>query len=340
MFKNINESFDKKFQDINNQPLITKLTECLNRLNEAEMSDEDKHDSELIRSMLNKIKARSNAKFSPEEQGVMDKYGITRDNGRKNLFVDDRGLSKDLDGKNYIGRYTPSYSNGTPSKINYADRARKLRQRKDSQVFPNPYSIKNDEINKHGPSYGYFDNVQDAERWAQDEPMRQKVRDMQSALADRKRAQSRIDNADSEREQRVSKAKADYDRAISVADREYEYDTVGATKSKKYAQGTIDKLLKRNQTNESKTINEAPVYDMVPQYDSRQSFYSKARVEDNGNEKTLFSYNTPVCTIVNGKVELLDKWDWSQTTLRHCKEFLKQNGFEATSLKQMRDTYL
>jgi hypothetical protein len=47
-----------------------------------------------------------------------------------------------------------------------------------------------------------------------------------------------------------------------------------------------------------------------------------------------------VAKIVDGKVELLPKWDWSQTTLRHTKEFLKQNGFEATSISQMRQTYL
>lgn len=91
---------------------------------------------------------------------------------------------------------------------------------------------------------------------------------------------------------------------------------------------------------EYKSMNEAPVYDMSPQYDARQSFYEKARVDDNGNEKTLYSYNTPVAKIVDNKVELLPKWDWSQTTLRHVKEFLKQNGFEANSLTQMKRDYL
>ena len=38
--------------------------------------------------------------------------------------------------------------------------------------------------------------------------------------------------------------------------------------------------------------------------------------------------------------ELLDKWDCSSTTLRHVKEFLKQNGFEVNSLSQMRRDYL
>jgi hypothetical protein len=91
---------------------------------------------------------------------------------------------------------------------------------------------------------------------------------------------------------------------------------------------------------ESKLLKESPVYDMIPKYDNRSSFYSKARVDDSGNEKTLYSYNTPVAKIIDGKVELLPKWDWSQTTLRHVKEFLKQNGFEASSLSQMKRDYL
>ena len=91
---------------------------------------------------------------------------------------------------------------------------------------------------------------------------------------------------------------------------------------------------------ESKSLKESPAYELVPSYDSRQSFYNKARVDIKGDEQTLYSYNTPVAKIVSGKVELLDKWDWSQTTLRHVKEFLKQNGFEATSLSQMRRDYL
>lgn len=92
--------------------------------------------------------------------------------------------------------------------------------------------------------------------------------------------------------------------------------------------------------NGSKQLKEAPSYDLRPQYDARQSFYSKARVDDENGVQTLYSYNTPVARIAGGKVELLPKWDLSQTTLRHVKEFLKQNGFEATSLAQMRRDYL
>ena len=83
------------------------------------------------------------------------------------------------------------------------------------------------------------------------------------------------------------------------------------------------------------------IYTLHPQHDARQSFYGKARVDvsPDGKTKTLISYNTKVARIVDGKVELLYDWDSSQTTLRHVKEFLKQNGFKAETSKQIAKDY-
>jgi hypothetical protein len=80
--------------------------------------------------------------------------------------------------------------------------------------------------------------------------------------------------------------------------------------------------------------------EMSPQYDSRKSFYGKAHVvDDEDGTLTLYSYNTPVCEIKDGKVRLLAMWDSSQTTLRHVKEFLKQNGFEVGSKQSIAKMY-
>ena len=43
--------------------------------------------------------------------------------------------------------------------------------------------------------------------------------------------------------------------------------------------------------------------------------------------------------IVGDNFKLLDEWDGSATTLRHVKEFLKQNCFKADTLAQMRKDY-
>lgn len=90
---------------------------------------------------------------------------------------------------------------------------------------------------------------------------------------------------------------------------------------------------------ESKSLREEP--DLCPQYDSRKSFYGKAEVVDNEDgSKTLFSYSTPVCKISEkGEVNRLRHWDYSPTTLRHVKEFLKQNGFKADSASQIEKDY-
>ena len=65
------------------------------------------------------------------------------------------------------------------------------------------------------------------------------------------------------------------------------------------------------------------IFELVPRYDTRKSFYGKARVVDHENGTIeLQSYNTIVSRCVNGKVEELGKW--SATTTRHQKEFRKQ----------------
>lgn len=64
-------------------------------------------------------------------------------------------------------------------------------------------------------------------------------------------------------------------------------------------------------------------YELECRFDSRKSFYGKARVVDYENgKKELYSYNTLVSVCENGKVTDLGKW--SQTTSRHQREFRKQ----------------
>lgn len=84
-------------------------------------------------------------------------------------------------------------------------------------------------------------------------------------------------------------------------------------------------------------------------YDSRASFYGKATVEqtynaDGTTELKLISYTTTVARIKR-TVNLSDTGEaevygtYSQTTFRHIKEFLKQNGFKAESAKQIMADY-
>ena len=68
--------------------------------------------------------------------------------------------------------------------------------------------------------------------------------------------------------------------------------------------------------------------ELKTQYDTRKSFYGKAVVEQEENTTNLFSYNTKVATISkDGTAQVFNTH--TQTTLRHVKAFLQQNGFRA-----------
>ena len=72
-------------------------------------------------------------------------------------------------------------------------------------------------------------------------------------------------------------------------------------------------------------------YELLPVYDSRKSFYNKAIIEEENENIKLYSYNTLVCTLSHNNIILNDTIDqsllFSNTTLRHIKEFLKQFYF-------------
>lgn len=84
---------------------------------------------------------------------------------------------------------------------------------------------------------------------------------------------------------------------------------------------------------------------LKPIYDSRKSFYNKATVTEDENGFYLTSYNTVVARITNKNhgysipAYATVYGTYSPTTLRHIKEFLKQNGFKAESKAQIEKDY-
>ena len=78
-------------------------------------------------------------------------------------------------------------------------------------------------------------------------------------------------------------------------------------------------------------------YKLRPIHESKKSFYNKAIVREENGKKTLRSYQTDVAYIENGKATV--NGTYSQTTLRHIKEFLKQNGYKAETSKQIMEDY-
>ena len=72
-------------------------------------------------------------------------------------------------------------------------------------------------------------------------------------------------------------------------------------------------------------------------FDTRKSFYGKAIVRVDDNRLILKSYDTDVAYIENGVAVV--NGEYSTTTMRHIKEFLKQNGFKAETTKQVLNAY-
>ena len=77
--------------------------------------------------------------------------------------------------------------------------------------------------------------------------------------------------------------------------------------------------------------------ELIPEYDSRQSFYGKATTEQDGNTLRLYSYDTLVAEIVSRETskEYIYIGKYSQTTTRHQKEFFKQNGLTDKEIKEL-----
>lgn len=79
-------------------------------------------------------------------------------------------------------------------------------------------------------------------------------------------------------------------------------------------------------------------YELSTQYDSRKSFYGKARVINNDGDLELISYKTRVAVIYPDNTASV-YGTYTNTTLRHIKEFLLQNGFKAVNKKQILNDY-
>ena len=79
--------------------------------------------------------------------------------------------------------------------------------------------------------------------------------------------------------------------------------------------------------------------ELKPQFGNAKSFYRRAYVEKTHTGYRLTSYDSEVAEISDGRVLLGCDWDYSRTTLRHVKEFLKQHGYKAENKEQIKRLY-
>lgn len=100
-------------------------------------------------------------------------------------------------------------------------------------------------------------------------------------------------------------------------------------------EGRIVDAVREQISRNDESLTEAPIYDLTPQFDTRRSFYNKARIDtgSDNSENKLYSYNTLVAEMIGGKPVVYNVQ--SGTTLRHVKEWLRQNGFKAETKSQI-----
>lgn len=171
------------------ESFIRALEEKLNSLNEAEMSDEDRHDSDILAQIYKKsIKGPRNFKLSPEEKEVLKKFGLKRgwlDNVKLNnakhmadwyynvVTPDGEPIFSLYDSNDPFIRAGRDYKlrSGADAffkpdmivndKINYADRARK-RPERSSRGFT--WSQKQHRMDRDNQDYRTFDQAEDEKR--------------------------------------------------------------------------------------------------------------------------------------------------------------------------------
>lgn len=83
------------------------------------------------------------------------------------------------------------------------------------------------------------------------------------------------------------------------------------------------------------------MFDLKSEYDTRNSFYGKAKIIEVTNKNItdlqLYSYNTFVAriTMVHGIKTYYCFGKYSSTTTRHQKEFFRQNGLSEVEISEL-----
>lgn len=83
------------------------------------------------------------------------------------------------------------------------------------------------------------------------------------------------------------------------------------------------------------------LYELDCRYDTRASFYGKAKVLEqtmsDWKEIDLYSYDTLVAKIIETKkhIKYIYEGQYSCTTTRHQKEFFRQNGLSDKEIKEL-----
>lgn len=221
------------------------LSEKLSQMNEAEMSDEDRRDNQILRNIYDKTQRRANAALTPEEQAVLDKYGLYRSTGNKDIMKP----GKDAFHASSITSPPRYFKGGVDihnDRVNLVDRARKISDRQPIRDFVNAgeYNV-SDTTYAHNPKGNSKNTFQRNMNIAHSTQMQQPMQDMKRLISTRNFEQGRLDKADANYKDAIAKAKSDYEKRMKSAEDSLASTKKYASKSVDDANAEIDRMLKR-----------------------------------------------------------------------------------------------
>lgn len=236
------EEADDAIQDVtDDDDFLEALSEKLSTMNEAEMSDEDKRDNQILRNIYAKTQRRANAALTSEEQAVLDKYGLARSSGSKDIVK----VGKDGGSITSPASYFKGGYDINDDRVNLADRARKMSDRQPIRNFASRYRS-SDTTSDHDSKGKYKNTFQRRMNIANSAQMEEPLQDMRRLIANRNYQQGRLDKANTVYKGAIAKAKADYEKRVKSAEDMLAYTNKYSAKSVADANAEIDRMLKRD----------------------------------------------------------------------------------------------
>lgn len=311
------EDDDSEFESWRN-----RIQECLKRLNEAGMSDEDEADTATLANIYTKTQQRANAALTPDEKAVLAKYGLSRDSGTKNIVDKDwnklvqRRRGQDLD------------------KVNLADRARKMGPREKNNKDLYLAYRSSDTTDSHDARGRYRQTYQRQRNIANSANMEEPVQQMKNALHSRNFANKELNSIDANAEDRRQKEINRHNDAMAAIDNDAKWRRKTYSDSKERNQKTIDKLLKRK-TDESLERVEVETDDQV--LSMSQDDTGKLTVSSTPVETTI----VPVSDETQQDIELhTDDVNAEDAELNSENDDLDIDDFDEQSFDELGEGYL
>ena len=299
-----------------------RIQECLKRLNEAGMSDEDEADTAILANIYTKTQQRANAALTPDEKAVLAKYGLSRDSGMKNIV--------DKDWNKLVQRRRGQDSD----KVNLADRARKMGPRAKNNKDLYLAFRSSDTTDSHDARGRYRQTYQRQRNIANSANMEEPVQQMKNALYSRNFANKELNSIDANAEDRRQKEINRHNDAMAAIDNDAKWRRKTYSDRKETNQKTIDKLLKRK-TDESLERVEVETEDQV--LSMSQDDNGKVTVSSTPVETTI----VPVSDETQQDIELhTDDVNAEDAELNSENDDLDIDDFDEQSFDELGEGYL